>query len=127
MKSIISKQLFSCRLLLLTMFLLSVTTLSARNIIDDAFSQISFSKKDFADTIKVKVLDGAVIVPVEIDGRTRHFIFDTGSQSGNYLIEFDGKPISDICSYLFTEHKGKDTTMKFRSPDGTIKEVIINY
>ena len=29
------------------------------------------SKKDFADTIKVKIVESIVLIPVEIDGTTR--------------------------------------------------------
>ena len=54
----------------------------AQNMIKTATTPISFSKKDFADTIKIKMIDGAVIVPVEIEGRTRNLLFDTGSPLG---------------------------------------------
>ncbi|MBQ9637223.1 MAG: hypothetical protein IJV36_04910 [Prevotella sp.] len=54
----------------------------AQDMIKTATAPISFSKKDFADTIKIKITDGAVIVPVEIEGRTRNLLFDTGSPLG---------------------------------------------
>ena len=46
--------------------IITTTSIVAQNLIKSATSPISFSKKDFADTIKIKVIDGAVIVPVEI-------------------------------------------------------------
>ena len=62
--------------------IITTTSIVAQNLIKSATSPISFSKKDFADTIKIKVIDGAVIVPVEIEGQTRNLLFDTGSPLG---------------------------------------------
>ena len=64
----------SCGALLLAVALLFVSTTSvkAQNPFEAAMSGVSFSKKDFADTIKTRVFDGAVIVPVEIEERARH-------------------------------------------------------
>ena len=73
-----NKQTFITALLALV----TTTSIMAQNLIKSATSPISFSKKDFADTIKIKVIDGAVIVPVEIKGQTRNLLFDTGSPLG---------------------------------------------
>ena len=62
--------------------IITTTSIVAQNLIKSATSPISFSKKDFADTIKIKVIDGAVIVPVEIKGQIRNLLFDTGSPLG---------------------------------------------
>ncbi len=62
--------------------LIAMTSIVARNFIKTATAPICFSKKDFADTIKIKVIDGAIIVPVEIEGQTRNLLFDTGSPLG---------------------------------------------
>ena len=62
--------------------LVTTTSVLAQNLIKTATTPVSFSKRDFADTIKIKVIDGAVVVPVEIEGRIRHFLFDTGSPLG---------------------------------------------
>ena len=62
--------------------LVAMTSIVAQDMIKTATAPISFSKKDFADTIKIKVIDGAVVVPVEIEGQIRHFLFDTGSPLG---------------------------------------------
>ena len=43
---------------------------------------VEFSQRDFVDTIRVKIESGAVIVPVEISGRERHLLFDTGAEHG---------------------------------------------
>ena len=62
--------------------LVAMTSIVAQDMIKTATAPISFSKKDFADTIKIKMIDGAVIVPVEIEGQTRNLLFDTGSPLG---------------------------------------------
>ena len=62
--------------------LVTTTSVLAQNLIKTATAPVSFSKRDFADTIKIKVIEGAVVVPVEIEGRIRHFLFDTGSPLG---------------------------------------------
>ena len=62
--------------------LVAATPVLAHNLIKSATTPVSFSKRDFVDTIKIKVIDGAVVVPVEIEGRIRHFLFDTGSPLG---------------------------------------------
>ena len=71
------------RFLLLLIAALAVTTsVLAKNLIKAATVPVSFSKRDFVDTIKIKVIDGAVVVPVEIEGQIRQFLFDTGSPLG---------------------------------------------
>ena len=62
--------------------LVATTSIVAQNLIKTATAPIRFSKKDFSDTIKIKVKDGAAIVPVEIEGQTRNLLFDTGSPLG---------------------------------------------
>lgn len=85
------------KVLFITAFLLASTSIPARNLIKSAMNQISFSKKDFADTIKVKVINGIVVIPVEIEGCTKHFLLDTGAQSGMWFKAKEDwmKPISD--------------------------------
>ncbi len=69
---------------IITILLVLVTTtpVLAQNLINTATASVSLSKRDFVDTIKIKVIDGAVVVPVEIEGRISHFLFDTGSPLG---------------------------------------------
>ena len=65
--------------------LVAMTSVGAQNLITAATDAVRFSKRDFADTIKIKVMDGAVVVPVEIEGRTRNLLFDTGSPLGLWI------------------------------------------
>ena len=71
------------RTVITVLLALAVTMFAqAQNLIKNATASVSFSKSDFADTIKIKVMDGAVVVPVEIAGKTRNLLFDTGSPLG---------------------------------------------
>ena len=53
------------RILSVAACLFAVTSIVAQNLITEATDAVRFSKRDFADTIKIKVMDGAVVVPVE--------------------------------------------------------------
>ncbi len=69
-------------------FLLAAFSLSsamAADLFKLSTEAISLSKKDFADTIKVRVIGGAVIVPVEIEGQTLNMLFDTGTPIGIWM------------------------------------------
>ena len=71
------------RTVITALLVLAVTMFAqAQNLIKNATVPVSFSKSDFADTIKIKVMDGAVVIPVEIAGKTRNLLFDTGSPLG---------------------------------------------
>ena len=45
------------------------------------------SEQDFIDTIKIKMWEGAIIVPVEIEGKIRNLMFDTGAGMGFWIGE----------------------------------------
>ena len=45
------------------------------------------SEQDFVDTIKIKMWEGAIIVPVEIEGETKNLMFDTGARTGFWIGE----------------------------------------
>ena len=49
------------------------------------FRNIRFSQQDFADTVKIKIWDGAIIIPVEINGETKNLMFDTGANWGFWI------------------------------------------
>ena len=71
------------RTVITALLALAVTMFTqAQNLIKNATAPVSFSKSDFADTIKIKVMDGAVVILVEIAGKTRNLLFDTGSPLG---------------------------------------------
>lgn len=64
--------------------MLVLASLSATAQVMD-FTDFTLSRHDFVDTIKVEIVDGAVIVPVEIDGELKRMMFDTGSEYGFWI------------------------------------------
>ncbi len=64
--------------------MLVLASLSATAQVMD-FTNFTLSRHDFVDTIKVEIVDGAVIVPVEIDGELKRMMFDTGSEYGFWI------------------------------------------
>lgn len=87
MKGLKSKYWTLYRFLQVVVFIFAANTIVAQKPIKSSTAPIRFSKTDFADTIKVKLIDGAVIVPVEIEGKTRNLLFDTGSPLGLWFGE----------------------------------------
>ena len=49
--------------------------------------------------------------------------YQKGIRTGDYLIEVNGIPIKDICTYMLMERKDEEALFKFRSPDGIEKVV----
>ena len=49
-----------------------------------------------------------------------------GVRTGDYILEYNGVPIRDICTYILLKKQDKDSAYKFVSPDGTVKEVVFN-
>ena len=46
------------------------------------FSKMCIMEKNFCDTIPIEFRRGRIVIPVEIEGRTHQFIFDTGCSVG---------------------------------------------
>ena len=49
------------------------------------YNRIKFSQHSFVDTVKIKIWNGAVIIPVEINGEVKDMMFDTGSPCGLWI------------------------------------------
>ncbi len=52
---------------------------------EEATSKFTFSKKDFVDTVKIKIVDGGIVIPTEIEGREYNMHFDTGCTQGVWM------------------------------------------
>ena len=72
--------------LFVTLLLVFLTSFSA-TAQKKPYHGIQISRHNFVDTVKIKIWDGAVIVPVEINGQTRNLLFDTGAESGFWIGE----------------------------------------
>jgi len=44
--------------------------------------------------------------------------YQKGIRTGDYLIEVNGIPVKDICTYVLMERKDEESLFKFRSPEG---------
>ena len=66
------------------LFLLLIVSLSASAQKID-LTDFTLTRHDFVDTVKVEIFDGAVIVPVEIEGKVRRLMFDTGAEFGFWI------------------------------------------
>ena len=122
---------YSFKEMLLAATLLFVTiSITAQNPFEAAMSGISFSKKDFADTIKIRIFDGAIIVPVEIEGKTRHLLFDTGAQSGAWYSPKEDwmKPVSNDSVTVSDINKKEQKQLLYKAPSIKLGNLIIeNY
>ncbi|MBQ6378496.1 MAG: hypothetical protein IJJ56_06845, partial [Prevotella sp.] len=49
--------------------------------------------------------------------------YQKGVRTGDYLIEVNGIPIKDICTYVLMERKDEESLFKFRSPD-SIEKIV---
>ena len=72
------KRLFYIFLLI---FLTSFSTSAQKK----SFRNIHFSRHHFVDSVKIKIWDGAVIIPVEINGEVRNLMFDAGAEYGFWI------------------------------------------
>ena len=70
--------------ILYTLLLVVVTAFSA-SAQKKPFRGITFSRHHFVDTVKIKIWDGAVIIPVEINGGVKNLMFDTGAEFGFWI------------------------------------------
>ena len=52
--------------------------------------------------------------------------YQKGIRTGDYLLEVDGIPITDVCTFFRMVNPGEETPMKFRSPNGTEKQVTLS-
>ncbi|MBQ7490547.1 MAG: aspartyl protease family protein [Bacteroidales bacterium] len=94
-------------IILLTIIGLSQT--SAQKLIRD----FSIGRKNFVDTIKIKMWNGAIIIPVEIDGKIKNLMFDTGANTGFWIGEEEDwmAPSGDSITTVDSQNKRKKTAI----------------
>ena len=89
----------------------------------------TLSRYDFVDTIKVEIINGAVIVPVKIEGETKRMLFDTGAEFGFWIAGNEAwmKPSGDNIS-ITDSQKASHKIPLFRVPSMTLGSTTIeNY
>jgi hypothetical protein len=105
-------------------------------IIDSAKKRYVFLPHDGTSDIILndKAHHSMSLVPKDITGILQAVIrkgseaYEKGVRTGDYLIEADGIPIDDVCTYITIRQQkkpGEEIHFLFRSPDGTEKRVVI--
>lgn len=76
-----------------------------------------FSQLGFVDTVKIKVWDGAIIIPVEINGETKNLMFDAGANWGFWIGNEEGwmTPSGDSLTVYDSQTTKKEMAV-FRMP-----------
>ena len=114
--------------ILYTLLLVVVTSFSA-TAQKKPFRGITFSRHHFVDTVKIKVWDGAVIIPVEINGEVKNLMFDTGAEHGFWIGDEEGwmKASGDTLVTTDSQNSKKKNALLTFPPIKVGDVVIENY
>ena len=107
---------------LLMLMLLSFSA-SAQKI---NFTDFTLSRHNFVDTVKVELFEGAVIVPVEIEGEIRRLMFDTGAEFGFWIGGKESwmQPLGDNISILDSQKTNRKIPF-YKVPSMTLGATVI--
>ena len=104
-------------------------------IIDAHRQQFVFQPHDKQGiTVGNSEVGGLSLIPTETDdsvGVLKVFVrkdseaYRQGVRTGDYLIEINGIPITDLCTYILMEHKNEETSLKFCSKNGIVKLITL--
>ena len=89
-------------------------------------TDFTLSRHDFVDTVKVEIVNGAVIVPVEIEGETKRMLFDTGAEFGFWIVGDEAwmQPAGDNIT-ITDSQKASHKIPIYRIPSMTLGSTII--
>jgi hypothetical protein len=109
----------------ITVSLLVLTSLSATAQKID-LTDFTLSRHDFVDTIKVEIFEGAVIVPVEIEGEIRRLMFDTGAEFGFWIGGKEAwmQPSGDNISILDSQKTNREIPL-YKVPSMILGSTVI--
>ena len=110
---------------------------NASVILDAHRKRLYFLPHDGGDTLKAgnrstrglsvrPSADKEAPYPLQVTVREGKEAWRKGVRTGDYILEYNGVPIRDICTYILLKKQDKDSAYKFISPDGTVKEVVFN-
>ena len=93
---------------------------------DIDLTDFTLSRHDFVDTVKVEIFNGAVIVPVEIEGEIRRLMFDTGAEFGFWIGGKEAwmQPSGDNISILDSQKTNREIPL-YKVPSMTLGSTII--
>ena len=93
------------------------------------FRDIHFSQHDFVDTVQIKIWDGAIIIPVEINGETKNLMFDTGANWGFWIGEEEEwmTPSGEILTVIDSQNAKMEKAVHRMPPIKMGNTTIENY
>ena len=104
--------------------LLLVSLLASAQDID--LTDFTLSRHDFVDTVKVEIVNGAVIVPVEIEGETKRMLFDTGAEFGFWIAGDEAwmQPMGNSIKITDSQKTSREIPL-YRLPSMTLGSTVI--
>ena len=105
--------------------LLMLVALSA-SAQDIDLTDFTLSRHDFVDTVKVEIVNGAVIVPVEIEGETKRMLFDTGAEFGFWIAGDESwmQPMGNSIKITDSQKTSREIPL-YRIPSMTLGSTVI--
>ena len=109
----------------LAVSLLMLVSLSA-SAQDIDLTDFTLSRHDFVDTVKVEIVNGAVIVPVEIEGETKRMVFDTGAEFGFWIAGNEAwmQPMGNSINIIDSQKTSREIPL-YRVPSMTLGATVI--
>lgn len=105
--------------------LLMLVALSA-SAQDIDLTDFTLFRHDFVDTVKVEIVNGAVIVPVEIEGETKRMLFDTGAEFGFWIAGDESwmQPMGNSIKITDSQKTSREIPL-YRIPSMTLGSTVI--
>lgn len=121
--------MYTRSILITSAILMATISVTAKSQIESVSDLVTFSKKDFADTIKIKMMHGQVVVPVEIEGSTKYLLFDTGSPIGLWFGEEEEwmKPIDTDSITFYDVNNQQNTHVMYQCKSMKLGSLVIEH
>ena len=126
LKKVFMKIQIKCLIISILLLIAVGLPASAQRLSDRYFG---ISKQVFVDTIKIEIWDGAIIVPVEIEGKVYNMLFDTGAGMGFWIGKEEEwmRPSGDTITTMDAQKRKKKTAMMFIPSIQVGSLTILNY
>lgn len=111
------------RIIAVSLLVIASSSASAQKI---DLTDFTLTRHDFVDTVKVEIVDGAVIVPVEIEGEVRRLMFDTGAEFGFWIAGKEAwmEPSGDNISIVDSQKTNRKIPL-YKIPSMTLGSTVI--
>lgn len=88
-------------------------------------TELSVGNKEIRSLSFVPAEEGDSLGVLKAIVRKGSTAYQKGIRTGDYLIEVNGIPIKDVCTYMQMEGRFEETSMTLRSLDGKEKQVTV--